>query len=65
MTGQNLPNAPEAHFSLGYKTHIGARERNEDFVGAVTPNGEDMAFRGALLAVADGVSGGRSGREAA
>jgi protein phosphatase len=65
MTGQNLPNEPEAHFSLGYKTHIGARERNEDFVGAVTPNGEDMAFRGALLAVADGVSGGRSGREAA
>ena len=52
-------------FATGYATRTGKRERNEDFVGAVTPDGDELAARGALLAVADGVSGGNSGREAA
>lgn len=52
-------------FNTGYATRTGKRERNEDFVGAVTPEGDELAARGALLAVADGVSGGNSGREAA
>lgn len=52
-------------FAIGYATRTGKRERNEDFVGAVTPAADELAARGALLAVADGVSGEGAGREAA
>jgi len=52
-------------FSVGYATQAGKRERNEDFCGVVTPEGAELAARGALLAVADGVSGNGEGREAA
>lgn len=52
-------------FAVGHATRTGKRERNEDFVGAVTPDADELATRGALLAVADGVSGGGAGREAA
>ncbi len=52
-------------FALGHATRTGKRERNEDFVGAVTPDADELASRGALLAVADGVSGEGAGREAA
>lgn len=52
-------------FAVGHVTRTGKRERNEDFVGAVTPDGQELAVRGALLAVADGVSGAGAGREAA
>ena len=52
-------------FAVGHATRTGKRERNEDFVGAVTPEADDLAARGALLAVADGVSGEGAGREAA
>ncbi len=51
--------------SVGVATRTGKRERNEDFVGAVTPASDELAARGALLAVADGVSGEGAGREAA
>ena len=51
--------------SVGYATQAGKRERNEDFCGVVTPEGAELAARGALLAVADGVSGNGEGREAA
>ncbi len=52
-------------FVLGHATRTGKRERNEDFVGAVTPAADELAARGVLLAVADGVSGEGAGREAA
>lgn len=52
-------------FAVGHATRTGKRERNEDFVGVVTPESDELAARGALLAVADGVSGEGAGREAA
>ncbi len=51
--------------SLGHSSQSGQRERNEDFVGAVTPEGDTLAVKGMLLALADGVSGNDGGREAA
>lgn len=51
--------------SVGHATLTGRRERNEDFCGIVTPDGAELAARGALLAVADGVAGNGEGREAA
>jgi len=52
-------------FAVGHATRTGKRERNEDFCGVVTPAADELATRGALLAVADGVSGEGAGREAA
>lgn len=51
--------------SLGHASQQGPRPRNEDFVGAATPEGEELAAKGVLLAVADGVGGHAYGREAA
>ncbi|TAJ80203.1 MAG: bifunctional protein-serine/threonine kinase/phosphatase [Gallionellaceae bacterium] len=51
--------------SIGQASETGVRERNEDFCGAVTPPDEQLATKGALLAVADGVGGNAGGREAA
>jgi len=50
---------------LGQTSETGQRERNEDFFGATTPTGEQLATKGVLLAVADGVGGNAGGREAA
>lgn len=52
-------------FAVGHATQTGKRERNEDFCGVVTPEVAELAARGALLTVADGVSGNGEGREAA
>ena len=49
----------------GHCSQAGAREQNEDFVAMVVPTGEELARKGFLAAVADGMSGGGSGREAA
>ncbi|MDP1924551.1 MAG: bifunctional protein-serine/threonine kinase/phosphatase [Thiobacillus sp.] len=52
------------HF--GYATATGPRERNEDFGGFVEPADPQLAaIKGMLAVVADGVSGGSHGREAA
>jgi len=51
--------------SVGQSSQTGPRERNEDYCGIVTPQGGQLSTKGALLAVADGVSGGNGGREAA
>jgi len=51
--------------TVGSATTTGKRDRNEDFCGLVTPDGSTLATRGAMVAVADGVSGAEAGREAA
>ncbi|HQR51413.1 MAG TPA: bifunctional protein-serine/threonine kinase/phosphatase [Methylophilaceae bacterium] len=51
--------------TIGERSDQGPRERNEDFYGVVTPENEQLVAKGALLAVADGVSGHSGGREAA
>jgi serine/threonine protein phosphatase PrpC len=49
---------------IGYSSQRGPRERNEDFAGAVhAPRGEES--RGLIAAIADGVSSGGDGAEAA
>lgn len=51
--------------AVGQSSLTGPRDRNEDYAGAVTPGNEQLAIKGALVAVADGVSGNSGGREAA
>lgn len=51
--------------SVGHATHPGKRRRNEDFCGIVTPDGAELAARGALAAIADGVSGDEETSDAA
>ncbi len=53
----------QLHF--GYTSEIGPKPRNEDFGGYVTPEPATAAVKGYLAALADGVSGGSHGREAA
>jgi serine/threonine protein phosphatase PrpC len=50
---------------VGHASAAGRRESNEDFFGLVTPKGTELAAKGVLAAVADGVSGGHGGRDAA
>ena len=50
--------------SPGYATLAGPRERNEDFVGMVTPAEPELSSKGLIAAIADGVSGNDGGREA-
>lgn len=57
--------AASLQVSLGHASQQGPRPRNEDFVGAATPEGAELAAKGMLLAVADGVGGHAHGREAA
>lgn len=52
-------------FASGHASLKGGRDRNEDFCGIVTPNAAELESKGALLALADGVSGSGSGGEAA
>ena len=52
-------------FEIGQSSLTGPRERNEDYVGVVTPEHEQLSVKGALIAVADGVSGNAGGGEAA
>jgi len=51
--------------STGHASVTGPRERNEDFCATVTPEGSELETKGALLTVADGISGSSGGREAA
>lgn len=52
-------------FQIGEHSLTGPRPRNEDYIGVVTPAEATLASKGALLMVADGVSGGAGGAEAA
>ena len=49
--------------ATGHATATGPRPHNEDFVGMVTPTGDELARKGIVLAIADGVSGHAGGRE--
>ncbi|HSH54839.1 MAG TPA: bifunctional protein-serine/threonine kinase/phosphatase [Methylotenera sp.] len=51
-------------FNIGQSSLTGPRRRNEDYVGVVTPVNEQLSVKGALIAVADGVSGNAGGGEA-
>lgn len=51
--------------SFGHATHPGQRPHNEDYIGIVTPEADQLAIKGALFALADGVSGCAAGRDAA
>lgn len=50
--------------AVGHASLAGKRERNEDFVGMVTPNEPELSTKGLIAAIADGVSGNEGGREA-
>ena len=49
---------------IGFTSHPGSRDVNEDFCGAMLPSADQMGM-GAIAAIADGVSEGGMGREAA
>ncbi|HUO54518.1 MAG TPA: protein kinase [Rhodoblastus sp.] len=51
--------------SLGQRSDRGLKEANQDFYGAVLPQGPALALKGVALAVADGVSSSRVSRVAA
>ena len=51
--------------AVGYASLTGPRERNEDFCGIATPEGQELENKGILAAVADGIGGHKGGREAA
>jgi protein phosphatase len=50
---------------LGQASLTGKRERNEDFYGCVTPEGDTLRGKGIAAVVADGVGGHLGGAEAA
>ena len=52
-------------FEIGQSSLTGPRPRNEDAVSIVTPSSGQLSVKGALIAVADGVSGNAGGGEAA
>jgi protein phosphatase len=51
-------------FTIGQASLTGPRTRNEDYIGVVTPVQEQLSVKGAMVAVADGVSGNAGGGEA-
>ncbi|WP_153145930.1 bifunctional protein-serine/threonine kinase/phosphatase [Dechloromonas sp. H13] len=51
--------------AVGHSSLTGPRERNEDYCGVVTPEGQELANKGVIAAVADGIGGHKGGREAA
>src|ERR1700745_128579 len=60
------PPAPGAlTLSLGTSSLIGPKPRNEDALACVTPEPAELAGKGALLVLADGVSACADGRLAA
>lgn len=50
---------------IGLLTRAGRQTENRDFVAALSPSGREHMTKGAVVAVADGVSAGCGGREAA
>ena len=58
-------NTAQLQVDIGHSSLIGPRDRNEDFVGFVTPEGQVLETKGIVAAIADGVGGAAAGREAA
>jgi serine/threonine protein phosphatase PrpC len=58
-------NAPQLIFRAAFASRQGRREDNQDFAGIAQPPPQDLALRGAVLAVADGMGGTQGGRVAA
>lgn len=50
--------------AVGHASLTGPRERNEDFCGVATPEGQELENKGVIAAVADGIGGHKGGREA-
>lgn len=50
---------------IGFATHPGGRVDNQDYLGIAEGQLSQLAARGMVLAIADGMSGGRGGRVAA
>ena len=51
--------------AFGAESCTGMKESNEDFFGLVTPEGELLAAKGIVAAIADGAGSGSNGRQAA
>jgi serine/threonine protein phosphatase PrpC len=58
-------NEPQPSFRAAFASRQGRREDNQDFAGIAEPSPLDLALRGAVLAVADGMGGAKGGRVAA
>ncbi len=50
--------------AIGYYSDKGIKERNEDFIGALIPNGAQLTHKGIAIAIADGMSGSDAGHHA-
>ncbi|MFC5302539.1 bifunctional protein-serine/threonine kinase/phosphatase [Azospira restricta] len=50
--------------AVGHSSLTGPRERNEDFCGVVTPEGQELENKGLVAALGDGLGGHKGGREA-
>ncbi len=50
--------------SLGSYSTKGVKGRNEDFLGALIPEGAQLTYKGIVAAIADGMSGSDAGHEA-
>jgi eukaryotic-like serine/threonine-protein kinase len=48
--------------SVGFATDKGIKDDNEDFVGAIIPNGLQLTHKGIVAAIADGMSGSDAGK---
>lgn len=47
-----------------HATDKGIKPRNEDFVGALFPDGSELTLKGAVAVIADGMSGSEAGQKA-
>ncbi len=59
------PQTNRLQFAVGHSSLTGPRERNEDYCGIATPEGQELENKGIIAAVADGIGGHKGGREAA
>lgn len=56
---------PSLSISLGQASSPGPKACNDDFFGALLPEGERRNLKGCMFAIADGISSSKLGREAA
>jgi serine/threonine protein kinase len=50
--------------SIGFASDKGVKEENEDFTGSLVPAGHQLAIKGIVAAIADGMSGCENGKQA-